>query len=105
MTTAALGWPRIRTVGRFRSWLSVWHSLRIEAAAALTLYGLYELARGLVGADTAEAEGHADRVVALAALQSAGVARAIEYLNAHGTGTQLGKGLAGHNGCLVLGRG
>jgi hypothetical protein len=65
MTTAALGSPGIRTVGRFRSWLSVRHSLRIDAAAALTLYGLYELARGLVGADTAEAEGHAHRVVAL----------------------------------------
>jgi hypothetical protein len=65
MTTAALGSPSIRTVGRFGAWLSVRHSLRIEATAALTLYGLYELARGLVGADTAEAEGHAHRVVAL----------------------------------------
>jgi hypothetical protein len=52
MTTAALGSPSIRTVGRFGAWLSVRHSLRIEATAALTLYGLYELARGLVGADT-----------------------------------------------------
>jgi hypothetical protein len=65
MTTAAIGSPSIRTVGRFRSWLSVRHSLRIEATAALTVYGLYELARGLVGADTAQAEGHAHRVVAL----------------------------------------
>ena len=65
MTAAALGSPRIRIVARSRSWLSVRHSFRIEAAAALTLYGLYELARGLVGADTAEAEGHAHRVVAL----------------------------------------
>ena len=28
------------------------HSLRAEAVGALTLYGRYELARGLVGADT-----------------------------------------------------
>jgi hypothetical protein len=38
----------------------------VEAAGVLTLYGLYELARGLVGADTAEANGHAHRLVALA---------------------------------------
>src|SRR6266540_1424662 len=65
MTTAAIGSSSIRTVVRLGSWLSVRHSLRIEAAAALSLYGLYELARGLVGADTAEAEGHAHRLVAL----------------------------------------
>jgi hypothetical protein len=41
------------------------HSLRAEAAGALTLYGLYELARGLVGADTADADGHAHRLVTL----------------------------------------
>jgi hypothetical protein len=40
----------------------------------------------------------------LAALQSVAPER-IEFLNAHGTGTQLGNGLGGHNGCLVLGRG
>ena len=51
MTTAAIRSPRIRTVGRLGCWLSVRHSLRAEAAAALTLYGRYELARGLVGAD------------------------------------------------------
>src|SRR5207244_10964505 len=39
--------------------------LRIEAAGALSLYGLYELARGLVGTDTAEADAHAHRLVAL----------------------------------------
>ena len=65
MTTAAIGSSSIRTVVRLGSWLSVRHSLRIEAAAALTLFGLYELARGLVGADTAGAEGHAHRLVAL----------------------------------------
>jgi membrane-associated phospholipid phosphatase len=65
MTTAAIGSPGIRTVSRLGGWLSVRYSLRAEAAGALTLYGLYELARGLVGADTAEADGHAHRVVAL----------------------------------------
>ncbi len=65
MTTAAIRSPRIRTVGRLGCWLSVRHSLRAEATGALTPYGLYELARGLVGADTAEADGHAHRVVTL----------------------------------------
>jgi hypothetical protein len=65
MTTAAIGWPSTRTVGRLGSWLSVRHSLRTEAAAALALYGLYELARGLVDADRAEADAHAHRPVAL----------------------------------------
>ena len=51
--------------GRLGSWLSVRHSLRTEAAAVLTLYGLYELVRGLVGADTAQADAHAHRLVAL----------------------------------------
>jgi hypothetical protein len=65
MTTAAISAPSMRTVGRFRGWLSVRHSLRIEATAALTVYGLYELARGLVGTDTAQADTHAHRLVAL----------------------------------------
>jgi hypothetical protein len=65
MTTATISSPSIRTVGRLRSWLSVRHSLGIEAAGVLTLYGLYELARGLVGGDTAEADAHAHRLVVL----------------------------------------
>jgi hypothetical protein len=65
MTTAAISSPSTRIVSRLGSWLSVRHSLGVEAAAVLTLYGLYELARGLVGADTAEADGHAHRLVAL----------------------------------------
>jgi len=65
MTTAAISAPSMRTVGRLGAWLSVRHSLRIEAAGALTLYGLYELARGLVGPDTAQADAHAHRLVAL----------------------------------------
>ena len=65
MTTAAISSPSMRTVGRLGAWLSVRHSLRIEAAGALTLYGLYELARGLVGTDTAQADAHAHRLVAL----------------------------------------
>jgi len=54
-----------RTAGRLRSWLSMRHSLRSEAAVVLALYGLYELARGLVVGDTAEADRHAHRLVAL----------------------------------------
>jgi hypothetical protein len=65
VTAAAVGAPSLRTVGRLGSWLSVRHSLRLEATAVLALYGLYELARGLVGADRAEADGHARRLVAL----------------------------------------
>src|SRR3989440_5103587 len=65
MTTAAINSPSIGTVGRLGAWLSVRHSLRIEAASALTLYGLYELARGLVGTDTEQAAAHAHRLVAL----------------------------------------
>src|SRR5258708_31262033 len=65
MTTAAINSPSIRTVGRLGAWLSVRHSLRMEAAGALSLYGLYELARGLVGTDTAQADAHAHRLVAL----------------------------------------
>jgi len=65
MTTAAISSPSIRSFGRLASWLSVRHSVRREAAVALTLYGLYELARGLVGADRAEADAHAHRLVAL----------------------------------------
>src|SRR5438128_1570591 len=42
MTTAAIGPPRPRSFGLLGSWLSVRHSLRVEAAAALTLYGLYD---------------------------------------------------------------
>ena len=48
MTTAVIRSPRARIVGRPGCWLSVRHSLRGEAAGALTMYGLYELARGLV---------------------------------------------------------
>ena len=63
--TAAIGSPSVRTIGRFGHWLSVRHSLRVEAAAALTVYGLYQVARGLAGADRAEADAHAHRLVAL----------------------------------------
>ena len=51
MTTAAIRSPSIRTVGPLGCWLSVRHSLRAAAVGALTPYGLYELAPGLVGAD------------------------------------------------------
>jgi len=65
MTTASISSPRMRNAGRLSAWLSVRHSLRIEAAGAVTLYGLYELARGLVGTDTAQADAHAHRLVGL----------------------------------------
>jgi PAP2 superfamily protein len=65
ITTAAIRSPSFRTGGWAGCWLSVRHSFRAEAAAALTLYGLYELGRAVVGADTAEADRHAHRVVAL----------------------------------------
>jgi hypothetical protein len=41
------------------------HSLRSEAVAILALYGLYELARGLVLGDAAEADRHARHLVVL----------------------------------------
>jgi PAP2 superfamily len=65
MTTAAIASPRLGTIGRLGCWLSVRHSLRVEAAAALTVYALYQVARGLVGADAAVADAHAHRLVAL----------------------------------------
>jgi hypothetical protein len=62
-TTAAS--TAIRGASRLRGWLSLRHSLRSEAVVVLALYGLYELARGLVVADTTEADRHARRLVAL----------------------------------------
>lgn len=54
-----------RTAGRLRSWLSVRHSLPAEAFVVLALYGLYEVARGLVAGNRAEAVRHAHQLVAL----------------------------------------
>jgi hypothetical protein len=51
--------------GRLQRWLSTRHPLRSEAAAVLILYGLYELARGLVVSDAREADHHAGEVVTL----------------------------------------
>jgi membrane-associated phospholipid phosphatase len=65
MITAAVAAIPAGTAGRLRSWLSRRHSPVGEAAAVLALYGLYELARGLVVGDTAEAERNAHRVAAL----------------------------------------
>jgi hypothetical protein len=65
MTTTAAAAIAARTAAQLRGWLSVRHSLRAEAIAVLVLYGLYELARGLVVGDPAEAERHAHRLVAL----------------------------------------
>jgi PAP2 superfamily len=60
MTAAAAS-----TTGRLRRWLSVRHSLGLEAALVVTLYGVYQLARGLVVGNTEEADRHADQLVAL----------------------------------------
>jgi PAP2 superfamily len=48
-----------------QQWLSTRHRLRSEAAAVLVLYGLYELARGLVVSDARDADQHARDVVTL----------------------------------------
>jgi PAP2 superfamily len=53
------------TTDRLRRWLSVRHSLGLEAALVVTLYGGYELARGLVVGNTKEADRHAGQLVAL----------------------------------------
>ena len=50
---------------RLRRWLSVRHSLGLEAALVVTLYGGYELARGLVVVNTKEADRHAGQLVGL----------------------------------------
>jgi hypothetical protein len=65
MTTPAAPASPARAAGRVRTWLSLRHSLPGEAAAVLALYGLYELARGLVVGDAADAGRHAREVVAL----------------------------------------
>jgi hypothetical protein len=65
MTTTAAAAIPAWTASRLRNWLSVRHSLRSEAAAVLVMYGLYELARGLVVGDTAEAHRHGLQLVAL----------------------------------------
>ena len=63
VTTAAS--MSARTAGRLGSWLSVRHSLHAKAALVLTLYGLYELARGMVVGNAAEAVRHARQLVTL----------------------------------------
>ena len=65
MTTSPAAAIPAWTASRLRSWLSVRHSLRSEAAAVLVMYGLYELARGLVVGDTSEANRHALQLVGL----------------------------------------
>jgi PAP2 superfamily len=65
VTATAAASMSARTAGQLRGWLSVRHSLRTEAAAVLALYGLYELARGVVVGNSAAADRHARRLVAL----------------------------------------
>ena len=61
---AAVAIP-VRMAEKLGNWLSVRHSLPSEAAAVLGLYGVYELARGLVVGDAREADHNAHRVVTL----------------------------------------
>jgi hypothetical protein len=60
MTAAAAA-----TTGRLRGWLSVRHSLGLEAALVVTLYACYELARGLVVGNSEEADRHAGQLIGL----------------------------------------
>jgi hypothetical protein len=105
MTTAAIGPPGIRIVGRLGCWLSVRHSLRGEAAGALTLYGLYELARGLVVADRVQADAHAHRLVALERSLHLFVESNLQRARLVVERTQLGDRVVRQSGCLMLGRG
>jgi hypothetical protein len=57
--------PPPLSLRRLRDWLASCHSLRAEAVAVLTLYALYEAARGLVVCDEAVAVQHARHVVLL----------------------------------------
>jgi hypothetical protein len=105
MTTAAVASIAARATGPLSRWLSVRHPLRTEAAAVLTLYGLYEVARGLVVGNGAEAERHALRLAAtersLHLLPEEGFAKAprmrgfrspdsLHSSSAHGSGTDFG---------------
>jgi hypothetical protein len=49
-------------VRRSRAWLAACHSLRVEAATVLALYGAYEATRGLVVGDRGTAVDHARAV-------------------------------------------
>jgi len=51
MTTAAIRWRGSAPSAGSAAGCPCGHSLRADAVGALTLYGLYELARGLVSAD------------------------------------------------------
>ena len=65
MTGLAANSTTSGAASRLRGWISARHSLPAEAALVLVLYGLYELARGLVVGNAVEAERHAHRIVAL----------------------------------------
>ena len=58
MTAAAAA-----STGPLRRWLSARHSLSLETALVVTLYGAYELARGFVVGNTEEADRHAGQLV------------------------------------------
>ena len=51
--------------GRLGSWLSVRHSVRAESVLVFVLYGMYELARGLVVGDARDAVQHGRELIPL----------------------------------------
>jgi PAP2 superfamily len=55
----------VRALARLASWLSVRHSLAVEAASVLGLYGTYEATRGLVAGNRHVAIEHAHTVASL----------------------------------------
>jgi hypothetical protein len=56
---------RVKRSARIARWLSVRHSLVVEAASVLALYATYEAARGLVAGNQRVAIDHAHTVAAL----------------------------------------
>jgi hypothetical protein len=64
MTTAAAASIPARAAGPLSRWQSVQHPLHTEAAVVLALYGLYEVARGLVVGNAAEAARHTRHLAA-----------------------------------------
>src|SRR5262245_32511754 len=104
MTTAAIRSPSMRTVGWPARFLAIRAAFAPRGGSRCShLYGLYELARGLVVADRAEADAHAHRLVALERplhlFVEANVQRAVQTLP--GLNSLLGKRQVGDQSRLV----